>query len=182
LPSTTQGASDFSEILDGVRAKSSEVLFFGGLSYEAGPMIAQMKRLGIPARFMGADGVCQDNLMSRWAAISVTEGEVICASPGSGLAVSDAAATFRAAYQERFGSQAQYYEAQAYDAVMVMVDAMARAGSPEPAKVLSHLARTDGYKGITGSIAFDARGDLRQAPLSIHTYKGQEKSAVGIAH
>jgi branched-chain amino acid transport system substrate-binding protein len=41
---------------------------------------------------------------------------------------------------------------------MTMAEAMNKAGSPAPAKYLPELAKIR-YKGVTGNIAFDARGD-----------------------
>ena len=180
--STSETATDFGDLLAAVKAQQADVLYFGGVSQQAGPLLAQMKRAGIGARFMGGDGLCQDNMVSRWAGVTVAEGEVVCASPGGVEGLTDPdIASFQAGYQRRFGAKARHYGPYAYDAVRVLADAIVRAGSPEPAKTLPALAQTRAYPGVTGPISFDDRGDVQNAALSIHTYKGSTKSLVEVA-
>jgi branched-chain amino acid transport system substrate-binding protein len=59
---TTDKATDFTAILTGIKAKKPDVVFYGGMDAVAGPMIRQMKQLGINAKFMGGDGICSGEL------------------------------------------------------------------------------------------------------------------------
>jgi branched-chain amino acid transport system substrate-binding protein len=61
-----------------------------------------------------------------------------------------------------------------------MADAMVRAGSTEPALYLPELAKTKGYKGATGTISFDEKGDVQNAAVSIYTYTAQQKALVQV--
>ena len=63
---------------------------------------------------------------------------------------------------------------------MVMADAMAKAGSADPAKYLPVLAKTSGYKGVTGTIGFDAKGDIKNGALTLYTYKAGNKESLGV--
>jgi branched-chain amino acid transport system substrate-binding protein len=67
-----------------------------------------------------------------------------------------------------------------YDATMVMVDAMVKAGSAEPAKYLPVLAKTNGFKGVTGTIAFDEKGDIQNGALTLFTYKGEKREQIAV--
>ena len=58
-------ATDFTEMLTAVKSKNPDVVFFGGFVLQAGPMIDQMKQLGINAKFMGGDGICTSDLPQR---------------------------------------------------------------------------------------------------------------------
>jgi branched-chain amino acid transport system substrate-binding protein len=58
-----------------------------------------------------------------------------------------------------------------YDAVMVLVDSMKRAGSSDPAKFLPEVGKTN-YQGVIGPIAFDDKGDLKNGPITIYVVKG----------
>jgi branched-chain amino acid transport system substrate-binding protein len=58
-----------------------------------------------------------------------------------------------------------------YDAVMVFIDSMKRAGSTDPAKFLPEVGKTN-YQGVIGPIAFDEKGDLRNGPITIYVVKG----------
>ena len=49
---TNDKATDFMAILTNLKAKKPDVVFFGGMDAVAGPMLRQMKSLGINAKFM----------------------------------------------------------------------------------------------------------------------------------
>jgi branched-chain amino acid transport system substrate-binding protein len=63
---------------------------------------------------------------------------------------------------------------------MVMVDSMKRANSAEPAKYLPELAKTSGYKGVTGTIGFDEKGDIKNGALTLLTYRGAERVQLAV--
>jgi branched-chain amino acid transport system substrate-binding protein len=61
-----------------------------------------------------------------------------------------------------------------------MVDAMVRAGSSDPAKYLPELAKTTDYKGVTGTITFDEKGDIKNGALTLYTYKGGNREQIAV--
>ena len=63
---------------------------------------------------------------------------------------------------------------------MVMADAMVKAGSPEPAKYLPVLAKTNGFKGVTGTISFDEKGDIKNGALTLYTYDGTKREQMAV--
>jgi branched-chain amino acid transport system substrate-binding protein len=180
---TNDKATDFTAILTSIKAKKPDVVFFGGMDAVAGPMLRQMKQLGIEAKFMGGDGICSGEL-PKLAAGTMADGQVICAEAG-GIDPKDAAATkgmeeFKAKFKAKFGADVQIYSPYVYDALNVMVAAMVKAGSADPAKYLPELAKTSGYKGVTGSISFDEKGDIKNGALTLHTYKGGKQESLGV--
>jgi branched-chain amino acid transport system substrate-binding protein len=176
---TNDKATDFSAILTAVKASRPDMIFFGGMDAVAGPMLRQMKQLGIPIRFMGGDGMCSDSV-PRLAGDAMSDGQVICAEAG-GVEPSQekGMADFRVAYKKRYGIEVQTYAPYTYDALMTMVAAMRKAGSPEPARYLPELAKIT-YKGVTGNIAFDARGDVRDGVLTIYTFKNARREKLAV--
>jgi len=77
-------------------------------------------------------------------------------------------------YRQRYKMPLQTYAPYAYDSVMVLATAMQQAKSSDPAKYLPFLAKV-GYQGITGNIAFDPKGDLKNAALTMYTYRQGKK-------
>jgi branched-chain amino acid transport system substrate-binding protein len=61
-----------------------------------------------------------------------------------------------------------------------MVDAMVRAGSSDPAVYLPKLAETNGYKGVTGTVTFDEKGDIKNGALTLMTYKGGVRTTLAV--
>jgi len=177
---TTDKASDFMSILTTIKAKKPDIVFFGGMDAVAGPMIRQMKSLGINAKFMGGDGICTSEL-AKLAGDAMADGQVICAEAGGVEGQQKKGMEdFTARYNTRFNADVQVYAPYVYDAVNVMVDAMVRAKSSEPAKYLPELAKTSGYKGVTGTITFDNKGDIKNGALTLFTYKAGKRDQIAV--
>lgn len=176
---TNDKATDFNAILTAIKGKKPDVIFFGGMDAVAGPMMRQMKQLGIEAKFMGGDGICTE-AMAKLAGDAIGEGNVICAEAGGVVDTEKKGMEdFRAAYKKKFGIDVQLYAPYVYDSVNVIVTAMQKANSVEPAKYLPELAKIH-YKGVTGPIAFDARGDIKDGSLSLFTYKGGKRELMAV--
>ena len=177
---TTDKATDFTAILTAIKAKKPDVVFFGGMDAVAGPMLRQMKQLGINAKLMGGDGICSGEL-PKLAAGAMADGQVVCAEAG-GVEGSQKAGLekFKADFKKKFNADVQIYAPYVYDATMVMADAMVKAGSADPAKYLPVLAKTSGYKGVTGTIAFDEKGDIKNGALTLFTYKGDKREQIAV--
>jgi branched-chain amino acid transport system substrate-binding protein len=176
---TSANATDYTAILTSIKAKKPDLIFFGGMDSVAGPMLKQMKALGIPALFMGGDGMCTDAL-GRLAGDGLGEGKVVCAEAGGVKGPQEKGMEdFRARYKKKFNMDVQLYAPYVYDAVMVMTAAMQNAKSADPAKYLPALKAIK-YEGVTGTIQFDANGDIKDGALTLFTYKGGKRTRIDV--
>ncbi|GAP34578.1 branched-chain amino acid ABC transporter substrate-binding protein [Piscinibacter sakaiensis] len=177
---TTDKATDFTAILTAIKSKKPDIVFFGGMDAVAGPMLRQMKQLGINAKMMGGDGICSGEL-PKLAAGAMGDGQVVCAEAGGVEGAQKAGMEkFKADFKKKFNADVQIYAPYVYDATMVMADAMVKAGSSDPAKYLPVLAKTNGYKGVTGTISFDEKGDIKNGALTLFTYKGEKREQIAV--
>ena len=177
---TNDKATDFTAILTSIKAKKPDVVFFGGMDAVGGPMLRQMQQLGIKAKFVGGDGICSSEL-PKLAAGAMADGQVVCAEAGGVEgAAKKSMDEFYAAYKKKYNDDVKVYAPYVYDAVNVMVDAMVKAGSADPAKYLPVLAKTTGYKGVTGTISFDEKGDIKNGALTLYTYKGGKRDQIAV--
>ena len=176
---TNDKATDFNAILTTLKAKKPDVVFFGGMDAVAGPMIRQMKQLGIKAKFMGGDGICTTEL-PKLAGDAMADEMVYCAEAGGvdgdQQAVMD---KFRADFKAKFNADVQVYAPYVYDAVHVMAKAMVNANSADPAQYLPALKAIQ-HNGVTGTIAFDEKGDIKNGALTLMTYKGGERTKLAV--
>ena len=176
---THDKATDFSAILTKIRASKPDLVFFGGMNAVAGPMLRQMKQLGMNIKMMGGDGICSD-AMHTLSGGTMADGQVVCAEAGG---VEGAAKVgmdnFRAAYKKRFGIDVQIIAPYSYDAVMVMAEAMAKAGSAAPNRYLPELAKIR-HEGVTGTVAFDQRGDIRDGAVTLYTFKDGRRTVLAV--
>jgi branched-chain amino acid transport system substrate-binding protein len=177
---TTDKATDFMPILTTLKGKKPDIIFFGGMDAVGGPMVKQMKSLGIKAKFMGGDGICT-NEMIKLAGDAMADGQVVCAEAGGvDGALKKGMDEFGTKFKKRFNDDVKLYSPYVYDAVFVMVDAMQRAKSSEPAKYLPELAKTTGFKGVTGTISFDAKGDIKNGALTLYTFKAGKRDQIAV--
>ena len=177
---TTDKATDFMSILTTLKGKKPDIVFFGGMDAVGGPMLKQMKSLGLNAKFMGGDGICTTELV-KLAGDAMADGQVVCAEAGGvDGALKKGMDDFGVKYKKRFNDEVKLYAPYVYDAVSVMVDAMQRAKSSDPAKYLPELAKTSGFKGVTGSISFDSKGDIKNGALTLYTYKAGKRDQLAV--
>ncbi len=164
---TNDKATDFKAILTKIKSTKAELVFYGGMDAQGGPMAKQMKELGIKAKFLGGDGVCTPEFMKLGGVAA--EGQ-FCSLPGQPLEKLAKGPAFKEKFTKKFNAEIQLYAPYVYDAVMVMADAMKRAGSADPAKYLPELGKTH-YDGVTAMIGFDQFGDLQGGAISLYQYK-----------
>lgn len=163
---TTDRATDFMAILTSIKGKAPDLVFFGGMDPQAAPMLKQMKQLGMNAKFLGGDGV----QTPQFIALAGADAEgALASNPGLPLNVMPGGQSFKSKFEAKYG-KIQNYSPYAYDAVYVMVDAMKRANSTEPAKYLAELPKTD-YQGVTGHIRFDSKGDITGGAVTVYQVK-----------
>ena len=179
---TNDKATDFNAILTTIKGKKPDVVFFGGMDAVAGPMLRQMKSLGIKAKFMGGDGICTADLV-KLAGDTIADNQVFCAEAGGvekGSKYAAARAAFDTKFKAKFGVDVQIYAPYVYDSVKLMVAAMVKAGSSDPAKYLPVLAATKDYQGVTGPITFDEKGDIKGGALTLKSVKGGKMETLSV--
>jgi branched-chain amino acid transport system substrate-binding protein len=177
---TNDKATDFTAILTAVKSKKPDIVFFGGMDAVAGPMLRQMKQLGINAKMMGGDGICTADL-PKLSGGAMADGQVVCAEAGGVEGAQKVGMDkFKEDYKKKYGIEVQIYAPYVYDAINVMVAAMVKAGSPDPKVYLPVLAKTEGYKGVTGVISFDNKGDIKNGALTLYTYKADKRDQIAV--
>ncbi len=170
---TNDKATDFRAILTSVKGKRPDLVFYGGMDAQAGPMAAQMKSLGIKAKFLGGDGAQSVEFIK--LAGAAAEG-VLASSPGLPLENMPGSKEFKDKFTAKYGA-IQIYAPYAYDATRTLIEAMVNANSTEPAKYLPELAKIQ-RQGVSGPIAFDEKGDLKNGPITLYVVKGGKWDAL----
>jgi len=174
---TSDRAIDFSAILTAVKAKKPDLIFFGGIDASAGAMLRQIRQLGINAKFMGGDAICTSAL-PRLAGEGLVDDNVYCAIAG-GVEDNAPLDAFKAAYKKKYQADIVQYAPYTYDSVMTIADAMQKANSVDPKKYLPVLAKIQ-HTGVTGKIAFDKNGDIRNGTLSIYTFRNGQQTLLTV--
>jgi branched-chain amino acid transport system substrate-binding protein len=169
---TTDKETDFRAILTRIKAKNPDVIFHGGMDATGGPMLKQARDLGIKATFAFGDGACDDEISG--LASGAAEG-MVCSQ--AGIPRDAASKEFIAAFRAKFGEIRQYSPF-FYDGAMMVVEAMKKADSTEPARFTPELFNVT-FAGATGPVRFDAKGDRKDADMTI--FKLQAGKIVPVA-
>lgn len=162
---TDDRATDFTAALTAIKSANPDLLFFGGADTQAGPMVRQMRNLGLTARFAGGEMVKSPNFLA--LAGAAAEG-ALASLAGLPLERMPGGKAYAERYQRRFGGQVEVYSPYAYDAAMAMIEAIKRADSSEPARYLPALAIMR-MSGVTSAnFAWDGRGDLQDGSITLY--------------
>jgi branched-chain amino acid transport system substrate-binding protein len=164
---TNDKASDFSAILTKVRSAKPDVVMYGGMDATAGPMAKQMKQLGIKAPMLAGDGVCSPEFIKLAGDAS---GILTCSMAGEAVEKLARGEEFKSKYKAKFNTDVQIYSPYSYDAVYVIADAIKRAGKAERAAITAVMPATN-YSGVTGTISFDEKGDIKGGAISMFKVK-----------
>ena len=165
---TTDKSTDFLAILTSLKAKQPQAIFFGGYAPQAAPMARQMKQLGINAKLLGGDTLCSPEV-GKLGGDAVND-TVICAQGGTMLDKVEGGSAFKAKYKERFKRDADAYAASYYDQTQFIAHAMQKANATSPDKVGAQMYQLS-YKGVAGTYAYDDKGNLKQAPITVLTFR-----------
>jgi branched-chain amino acid transport system substrate-binding protein len=170
---TNDKATDFKAILTKIKGKNPDAVFYGGMDATGGPMIKQARELGMKATFAFGDGACTDE-MNKLAG-PAAEG-LVCSQ--AGIPTQMASKAFLDGFKAKYGDVKQYAPF-TYDGANLLIAAMQKADSADPAKYLPALASIS-YDGATGKIEFDAKGDRKDAEMTIFQLKGGKIEPVAI--
>jgi branched-chain amino acid transport system substrate-binding protein len=170
---TNDKETDFKAILTKIKAKNPDVVFYGGMDATGGPLIKQARELGIKAVFAFGDGACTDE-MGKLAG-AAAEG-MVCSQ--AGLPREAASKDFVAAYNAKYGEIKQYAP-YFYDGTLAIIEAMKKANSVDPAKFTPEMFNVS-FTGATGTVSFDAKGDRKDAEMTIFKLKGGKVVPVSI--
>jgi branched-chain amino acid transport system substrate-binding protein len=161
---TNDKATDFKAILTKMKGKAPDAVFYGGMDATGGPMLKQARELGIKSVFSYGDGACTAEMAK--LAGTAAEG-MVCSQ--AGLPAEAASKAFVTAFNAKYGEIKQYAP-YTYDAANLLIAAMQKADSADPAKYLPSL-QSISYDGATGHIEFDDKGDRKNAEVTIFTLK-----------
>jgi branched-chain amino acid transport system substrate-binding protein len=173
--SYSAGDTEFSAQLTKIKGTKPDGLYVPGYYTEVGAIARQARRLGISVPLMGGDG---------WESPELRKigGADIVGSYYSNHFAHDnptpSAKKFIDAYQAKYHEPPPALSALGYDAVMVIVNAMKKAGGNAPKAVRDALAQTKGYDAVTGRLTLDAnRNPVKPAVVVRVTQTGEQFEA-----
>jgi branched-chain amino acid transport system substrate-binding protein len=172
---TSDKATDFLAILTRIKAQNPDVIVYSGMDTQAGPMLKQIKQLGINAKFITGDGGCTGEVIK--LAGDAISGNTYCTQPGLPLEKMPGGKNFNERFKKRFNADVQIYAPYSYDAASAIIEAMKAANSADPAKYAGSIAKVN-FPGVIGTVAFDAKGDIKDGAVTVYQFKAGKWEAL----
>ncbi|MEO6246285.1 MAG: ABC transporter substrate-binding protein [Opitutaceae bacterium] len=166
----SEGDKDFRAQLTAIKAAQVEGLFVPGYYAEAALICKQAQDLGIKVPIFGADGWESPELVSIGG--KAVEGTFFAThySPENS---DPAVVKFNTLFRQRWGDASDTLNGLGYDSVMMLVDALKRAGTTEPAKLRDALAVTKNFPGVTGTITLDDQRNPTKSAVVLTVKNGK---------
>jgi branched-chain amino acid transport system substrate-binding protein len=159
----TEEKSNFDPIITPIRAKNPDLIYFGGIYEQAAPFFKQAREKGVKSKFMGPDGMDSSDLTKIAGKAVVGMFYTSVAGP---VTVYPQAKRFAEEYKRKFGKNPEPFAAQAYDSTAILIkaiEAVAKGGQAPSRDAVSAAIRDVRHTGVTGTVAFDGKGDPRTA-------------------
>jgi branched-chain amino acid transport system substrate-binding protein len=172
----TEERANFSPMIIPLKAKNPDLVYFGGIYHQGGLLLKQLREKGVKAKFMGPDGL--DSAEMAKIAGSAVVGSYYTSVAGPPDAYPETAA-FAKKYKQRFGKETESFGMYGYDATLVGIKAIegwikANPGKkPSRAEVAMAVRQIKNFKGVTGSIEFDNKGDPVKAKYFVLQFEKQ---------
>ena len=172
----TEERANFSPMIITLKARNPGLVYFGGIYHQGGLLLKQLREKGVNAKFMGPDGLDSAEMVK--IAGSAATGSYYTSVAGPPDAYPETAA-FAKKFKQRFGKEVESFGMYGYDATLVGIRAMEQwmkatpGKKPTRANVSGAVRKLKDFKGITGSIEFDDKGDPVKAKYFVLQFEKQ---------
>ncbi|WP_145091591.1 ABC transporter substrate-binding protein [Sporomusa sp. KB1] len=167
-----QKDQDFKTILTKVKALNADILYVPGYYEEVGKIVKQAREMGITVPLVGGDGWDSPKLVEIGTPAALDNTYFT-----NHYSVDDTSAESKAfveAYKKEYGQAPDALAVLGYDAANVLIDAIKRANSTEPAKIREALAATKDFMTVTGSTTLNATHDAVKNAVIIEMKDGKQ--------
>jgi branched-chain amino acid transport system substrate-binding protein len=156
----TPGDKDFAAVLTKLKRINPDAIYMGVYQPEGSLMVRQVQALGLKSKLITEDAVYHPKFLEVGGKAAEGVYLTFAKAPESQVR-KDFEKTYKQMWRvDSVGSYAYY----AYDAAMILVDAIKKAGTTVTDKVVNVL-RNDSWDGVTGQIKFDHKGDRKLAHI-----------------
>lgn len=163
VASYNTGDQDFTAQLQNVAGKNPDVVFAPGNYSESALLIKQAKEQGIDLPFLGGDTWETPEFLEIGG--DAVNGATFSTFFASEVPITETSKLFLDEYRKAYDKEPAAVTALGFDAYLVILDAIERAGSADPKAIRDALAETSDYPGAAGIISLDENGDAVKSAI-----------------
>lgn len=171
--------SDYSAVVSQVRQFDPEVVYYGGYTPQAGPLLKQLTDAGLDVTFLSDDGA-KDPSFGELAGNAAPGAQVTC--PCTDPNKQEGAGDFVEGMREAYGENAPgTFAADMYDVTNIIIEALADLDGSEPiedvrAAVIAHFDAAEGIQGVAKAYAWEDNGEFQGTADDIWLYKWDDEA------
>ena len=159
----TPGALDYSAVVQKIKRSDADAVIFGGYHPEASKIVSQMRKRRMDIPFISDDGVKDDTFIK----VAGEYAEGVYATGPADVTANPITRAARSAHVEIYDSEPGAFFDNAYAAALAITNAIAKAGSTDPAAIAAAL-KNEVVETPFGAIHFDERGDATGVGFSMY--------------
>jgi branched-chain amino acid transport system substrate-binding protein len=149
--------TDFMAQLTKIKEANPDVLCHAALYTESALIAKQARKIGLDVVHLGNPGTHSDKLMKLGG--DAVEGMIAVGEFHAAMERTEAQ-EFVKAYEAKYSKEPDEFVALSYDAMMILLEAIKKAGSTDHDQIRDTIAATKDFKGVTGDLSFDEKGDI----------------------
>lgn len=165
----TEEKANFDAILAPVLASSPDVLYFGGIYDQASVLFKQAREKGYMGMFLSDDGYDSPEAITIGGPALLEGGGVYYTTVAGPAKLYPGTAKFQTDFKAKYNADPKPFAAQGFDSMAICLRAIEDAAKangnklPTRAQVTEAVRALKDFPGITGTINFNAKGDLTTA-------------------
>ncbi len=170
--------TDFNAVLTKIKGMDFDVLYVPGYYNEVGLIIKQARAMGITQPIVGGDGFDSPSLIELAGADALND--VYFTTGYTTVTDNPVVLKFVEDFTAEYGEAPGMFNALGYDATMLVIDAIGRAGTTDPAAVQKALLETTDFEGVTGKISFNSDHTPNKSVLVVELVNGVQTTSVEV--
>jgi branched-chain amino acid transport system substrate-binding protein len=173
----TEERANFAPLIVPLRARNPDMIYFGGIYHQGALLLKQLREKGAKGAFMGPDGLDSSEMIKIAGQAVIGSYYTTVAGPPNAYPES---ASFAKRFKQRFGKDVESFDMYGYDAAALGLAAVEKAirdlggKKPDRTQVSSAVRKIKNFKGVTGSITLDGKGDPIRAKYFVLKFEKRE--------
>lgn len=159
----SEGDQEFGPQLAAIQARNPDVIYLPGYLPEEPLIIRQAREMGLTQPFISADAAQADETIKIGG--PAVEGLYLTTHFDELGASNEAGRQYAQEYRKVYAKAPDALGALGYDGYLILLDAIARAGSTDPEAIVKALEQTSHYPGVCGDTTIVGRDAVKPAVI-----------------
>jgi len=163
--------ADYAALAEKAQQTDAEGIYLVGYYNDMADLLKEIRRRAVSAKILSTSSFGNPRTLQR--AGEAAEGVIFPATVFDPQSDEPEVTRFVKDFRTRFGSEPDLWAAHGYDAVMVVAEAIQKAGGPVPDRIAETLLTIRDFHGASGTLSFDPEGDVVQYPRAFIVQEGR---------